>query len=157
MARCFVNERFYKTFILNITLVIIYFFSYTRICDGSIQESERCNEGMCKVVSVWGQWGPWSSCSRPCNVGTKTRSRQCPGAKYPHIKCGSDKFQTMSCNLQPCQYSEWTQWGEWSKCTGSNLRQVRKRACISFDRVKCRGTFDIFSKAFSIMNIYFIY
>ena len=148
MAKRFTNIRLYKTFIFNITLVIISFFSYIRTCGGSNQESERCNEGMCKVISVWSQWSSWSGCSRSCNGGTKTRYRQCPGAKYPHIKCGLAKSQTTTCNLQSCQYSQWTEWGEWSKCTGSTLRQVRKRACISYDRVKCKGTFDIFSKAF---------
>ena len=106
---------------------------------------------MCKVISVRSQWGSWSRCSRSCNGGTKTRYRQCLGAKYPHIKCGLEKSQTVSCNPQPCQYSQWTQWGEWSKCTGSNLRQVRKRECMSFDRLKCKGTINVFLEAFFII------
>ena len=56
------------------------------------------------VDCTWSSHGPWSPCSKPCGVGTQTRSRavlqeaQGPGA----IQCRGAKFETRICNRQTC-------------------------------------------------------
>ena len=56
------------------------------------------------VDCTWSPHGPWSPCSKPCGVGTQTRSRTVlqesrgPGA----IECKGAKFDTRICNRQQC-------------------------------------------------------
>ena len=56
------------------------------------------------VDCTWSSHGPWSPCSKPCGVGTQTRSRAVlqeargPGA----IQCRGAKFETRICNRQAC-------------------------------------------------------
>uniref|UniRef100_A0A1A8EPA9 SMB domain-containing protein n=1 Tax=Nothobranchius korthausae TaxID=1143690 RepID=A0A1A8EPA9_9TELE len=51
-------------------------------CDSYCQKTRDCCEDyqrVCQISAIdceVGSWGPWSSCSSPCGVGTKERSRQ---------------------------------------------------------------------------------
>ena len=44
-------------------------------CAGDAIETESCNTQMCPVDCEWGIYGVWSSCSKSCGSGVKSRSR----------------------------------------------------------------------------------
>ena len=64
----------------------------------------RISSSHSAVDCTWSSHGPWSPCSKPCGVGTQTRSREVlqdargPGA----IQCRGAKFETRICNRQAC-------------------------------------------------------
>ena len=64
----------------------------------------RISSSHSAVDCTWSSHGPWSPCSKPCGVGTQTRSRAVlqeargPGA----IQCRGAKFETRICNRQTC-------------------------------------------------------
>ena len=54
----------------------------------------------------YGQWGEYSKCSKSCEIGSKSRRRQCivPKSLQGVEDCsrlGPD-VQTVACNTQPC-------------------------------------------------------
>lgn len=49
--------------------------------------------------SLWGEWEPWSSCSRSCGGGRWSRSRHCSGTGCRH----TTQSQTRYCNAVPCE------------------------------------------------------
>ncbi|XP_044004864.1 semaphorin-5A isoform X2 [Aphidius gifuensis] len=64
----------------------------------------------------WSSWGPWNSCSRPCNGGIRLRERTCDkSSSYSNDNdCPGCNFQIEHCNTQPCsesrKFSAWTPW-----------------------------------------------
>ena len=47
----------------------------------------------------WGGWGSWSSCSRTCNGGTRSRRRTCMGG----FNCAGSNIDTEDCNTRRCR------------------------------------------------------
>lgn len=81
-------------------------------------ESRTCNTFSCDGGCDVGQWGEWSHCSKPCEGGTKTRTRIVKpledGADCPPSK------QTAPCNLHDCAVDCLaSEWGSWSTCSAS--------------------------------------
>ena len=58
-----------------------------------------------KVDGNWGSWSPWSSCTKTCGDGLKTRTRLCdsPAPAYGGDTCPGDDSQSDECNNQPCK------------------------------------------------------
>jgi len=48
--------------------------------------------------SGWGEWQPWSQCSKRCGGGRWTRTRLCSGSTCRHSQMSQERF----CNIQPC-------------------------------------------------------
>lgn len=46
----------------------------------------------------WGQWSSWSSCSRTCNGGTRSRVRSCQNGDT----CAGSNFEQQECNTFGC-------------------------------------------------------
>ena len=85
-----------------------------------------------KIVGLWLQWKPWSSCNPLCSKERKrSRSRQCSDPK-DMAKCyviGNEfNVSEMFCNPRPCiTDSIFSKWSIWSSC--KNGFSERKRNC----------------------------
>ncbi|KAL8437124.1 hypothetical protein Efla_007095 [Eimeria flavescens] len=81
----------------------------------TLVESRACNTFSCDGGCDVGQWGEWSECSKPCEGGTKTRTRS-----VKPLEDGADcppSIQTAPCNLHDCAVDCLaSEWGAWSTC-----------------------------------------
>ena len=78
----------------------------------------------------WSTWGAWSSCSRTCNGGTRTRQRSCQGG----TTCSGSNIEEQTCNTQACPVAaQWGSWSSWSGCSATcgGGRQARSRRCLN--------------------------
>ncbi|XP_020295155.1 semaphorin-5A isoform X2 [Pseudomyrmex gracilis] len=118
-----------------------------RVCVGHDQDNIVClNLPPCPAKTTppplsgqWSLWGPWSSCSQPCN-GIRTRRRICenPLSTKSVVECPGCDYQVEHCNVHPCpetkRYSGWTQWLAANSSWQSNGGYVEKRF-----RFSCRA------------------
>ncbi|KAG0723457.1 A disintegrin and metalloproteinase with thrombospondin motifs 20 [Chionoecetes opilio] len=72
-----------------------------------------CLKGQCverdravtrKVHGHWGEWLPWSECSRTCGVGVRSSTRRCdsPLPRYGGNYCTGERVRYESCIGKPC-------------------------------------------------------
>lgn len=56
------------------------------------------------VSGGWAAWGPWSSCSRDCELGFRIRKRTCtnPEPRNGGLPCVGDATEYQDCNPQAC-------------------------------------------------------
>ena len=56
------------------------------------------------VDGQWGPWSEWSNCSKPCDTGTRSRSRQCdaPAPSNGGKECVGFDEESEKCNIKPC-------------------------------------------------------
>ncbi|XP_061195876.1 hemicentin-1-like [Saccostrea echinata] len=61
------------------------------------------------VQGGWGPWESWSSCSKDCDSGEKTRKRNCnnPYPMYGGADCFGSSTNKSSCNTNPCYGGGW--------------------------------------------------
>lgn len=51
----------------------------------------------------WNHWQPWSSCSKTCDTGTRTRSRDCIRRfSFASQPCAGPRSETVDCLLKHC-------------------------------------------------------
>ena len=86
----------------------------------ALTDTVNCNPGCCKTDCSVGPWSSWSSCTKSCGGGKKSRSRgvtqnpSCGGANCPAL------FEEMDCNTQCCtQDCQLGAWSQWSVCQPS--------------------------------------
>jgi hypothetical protein len=66
-------------------------------------------------------WGNWSSCSRSCGTGVKSRNRFVLKAALPGGTCGPLE-DTVTCKTQPCPVDcKLGKPGDWSECSKVRL------------------------------------
>eukprot|EP00927_Polykrikos_kofoidii_P046142 TRINITY_DN40342_c0_g1_i1.p1 TRINITY_DN40342_c0_g1~~TRINITY_DN40342_c0_g1_i1.p1 ORF type:complete len:1783 (+),score=246.39 TRINITY_DN40342_c0_g1_i1:177-5525(+) len=109
-------------------------------CSGSTMDVAPCNQnnrecGSRNVDCIFGDWSPWSECSRSCGGGTKTRERQVAvRASDVGKQCDGDLVILRGCASTACPGHvptdcEWSAWSDWSSCTrpcgGGNFRRHR--------------------------------
>ena len=53
---------------------------------------------------VWGAWEKWSSCTKTCGKGNKTRKRKCnnPAPLFGGQNCQGDDAEMEACNVKEC-------------------------------------------------------
>ena len=72
-------------------------------CDGKANQIEGCNAEACVVDCEWGAYGEWSSCSKLCGGGEKSRSRQvAKPASNGGLACQGNTTETETCNGHSC-------------------------------------------------------
>ena len=101
-------------------------------CTEILSESRTCNERSCSVDGAWAPWSTWSACSKSCGIGSKRRTRSCnsPSPKFGGKPCdgGFVEVQNIICIGSPCvRNSEWTKWSDFSSCSVSCGKGIRKR------------------------------
>ncbi|KAF8561358.1 hypothetical protein P879_00953, partial [Paragonimus westermani] len=106
-----------------------------RLCSGKGLMVRACNRGPCPVNGGWGEWSPWSHCSKSCGGGQRRRTRRCdhPAPAYGGEDCPANGYMEVSdCQNVPCPVNgEWSNWSSWSACSrtcGIGL-QAREREC----------------------------
>jgi len=103
--------------------------SRTRLCDdppqagtgadcvGDDEEWGDCNTESCDTATTqapvdggWGSWSSYSSCSKTCETGTQSRSRECdnPVPVGMGADCSGDSEETTICNTNSCTDGEMT-------------------------------------------------
>ena len=112
-------------------------------CEGEAVLNIECNTQDCPS---WGSWGEWTSCTKSCGGGSRTKIREClllSGAQ-DSSSCLGVKENTEVCNPETCP--DWTDWTEWTPCTASCGGGVRKRRrdCVEVRNTesKCVGDYE---------------
>ncbi|XP_004594559.2 SCO-spondin [Ochotona princeps] len=79
-------------------------------CPGSEAEGEPCLLPACDRAGGWGSWGPWSSCSRSCGGGLRSRTRACdqPPPQGLGDYCEGPQAQGEACQAWPCPVTNCT-------------------------------------------------
>lgn len=94
-----------------------------------------CSAVRCQVSN----WSSWSSCTRSCNGGIRTRTRRKTVTESCGGSCPYHLSNTMNCNTQCCPVDCIYTWGAWSACTGcGNSTQSRSTNIIR--QSSCNGT-----------------
>ncbi|XP_069135777.1 adhesion G protein-coupled receptor B1-like [Argopecten irradians] len=109
---------------------------------GTSSDWTTCGKIPCPIDGVWGDWNPWSKCSVTCELGTKTRSRECdsPAPEHDGKPCPEDAFSADECNLRPCPVDgAWSSWRSWSACAPVNSGVLRSRCRKCTDPVPQYG------------------
>jgi hypothetical protein len=98
------------------------------------KQTEQCNTQYCPVDCVVGYWSDWTTCSKSCDGGNRTRTRPIitpprdGGAPCPETK------QTEKCNTQDCPVDcavgHWSDWTVCSKPCGGGSR-TRTRSIVT--------------------------
>ncbi|XP_067939915.1 coadhesin-like [Watersipora subatra] len=107
-----------------------------RSCVGPARDVILCNNKDCPVNGGWSSWSPYSSCSKSCGGGVRTRTRTCTNPRPANGGqfCSGASTQSDRCNTQGCQINgEWTSWSNWSSCIGNCSKgfRTRTRSCTN--------------------------
>ncbi|XP_033120035.1 properdin-like [Anneissia japonica] len=119
----------------------------TRICErgeckGRINENEPCIIVQeCPIDGNWAKWSAWTSCSKTCSEGIRSRTRRCddPVPMYGGQTClqvGGDAIEEGKCvEVKNCPVDGmWGQWRAFSACSetcGDDAVRTRQRECDS--------------------------
>ncbi|XP_025103049.1 A disintegrin and metalloproteinase with thrombospondin motifs adt-1-like isoform X4 [Pomacea canaliculata] len=99
-------------------------------CPREATQTDTCNITACCVPrhGQWNIWGSWSSCSRSCNKGTRTRSRTCSEPNACGRPCEGNNATEKPCNDYVCP--AWGSWGSWTcSVTCGTGTMSRTRTC----------------------------
>ena len=100
------------------------------------------------VDCQWSNWAQYSSCSKSCGGGTKTRQRQKTVQESNGGTCNGSNESTESCNVQKCplppidcQWSEWSSYSQCSKsCEGGSKQRIRYKETHESNGGNCYGS-----------------
>ncbi|XP_061195747.1 coadhesin-like [Saccostrea echinata] len=76
-------------------------------CQGNSTETTDCNIQNCPIHGGYSAWGGWTSCTKSCDTGSRTRSRSCnnPAPMNGGNNCQGKSTETADCNIQDCSGS----------------------------------------------------
>jgi len=95
-----------------------------------LTDTAPCNTDPCPQDCELGPWCPWSDCSKKCDGGLRTRSREIVkppknGGKPCDILTQSEHCNTQCCDVD-CEVSGWSEWSSCNKPCDGGVR-TRKR------------------------------
>lgn len=94
-----------------------------------LEEIRYCNTFPCSQNCIVSGWGNWTACSKSCNGGLSTRSRNVLHAASAGGVCIPLK-EHRSCGNQHCPTDCVSVWGNWSDCSarcgGGHKTHVRR-------------------------------
>ncbi|XP_073707889.1 semaphorin-5B [Garra rufa] len=103
--------------------------------DGLVEDLLRLGRPVTRVQgAAWSSWETWSTCSKECSKGFRTRKRSCatPDGKSTPFACSGAPVEYQDCNIQPCPVKgAWSCWSSWSQCSTScgGGHYQRSRTC----------------------------
>ena len=105
----------------------------SRVCMETGEEVKDCHVNLCPVDCEMSLWGDWTSCSRTCGTGIRTRVRNVTRqAENWGKECPRNLEEQEPCLENECLvdggWSQWSRWGYCSQSCGSGLRS-RSRTC----------------------------
>ncbi|XP_060593449.1 neurogenic locus notch homolog protein 3-like [Ruditapes philippinarum] len=106
-----------------------------QMCLGNSTDNKVCELDLCPIHGGWGQWQEWGSCSVTCDMGMKSRSRDCsnpPPSRFGD-HCFGHNQESQLCLPKICSNGGWTAWESWRSCSvtcGSGIKS-RFRACTN--------------------------
>lgn len=66
----------------------------------SLNNAKLCKIPKCVAKSFWSPWSKWSTCSKPCGPGIKTRTRICQNVIKR--RCVGHNFEVLPCEIASC-------------------------------------------------------
>ncbi|CAG0907982.1 unnamed protein product, partial [Darwinula stevensoni] len=71
-------------------------------------ECVEMGTGSSPIHGNWGEWSPWSACTRECGAGVQHRQRECdnPAPKHGGRYCVGTRREYRICNVQECWKGE---------------------------------------------------
>ncbi len=128
--QCTCSLKWLKDWIVQNKRYVTVFYPHLIRCEGptkirgksllDVKDSEfGCDDD-------WTEWSDWQNCSKTCDNGRQSRTRQCKAG--PGICEGSDT-ESRWCNTHKCE-PEWSPWSVWAPCsvTCSVGYQTRSRS-----------------------------
>lgn len=112
-----------------------------------LQMLRSCNTRPCPVDGIMGRWEEWSSCSRACGAGTRTRYRKIVREPMHGGLPTGETMQQQLCNTNPCDQdcllADWTAWSTCSKaCNRGHRVRVRNVANLALVGGECPAEDD---------------
>ena len=115
-------------------------------CMGKATETEVCHAEDCLVNCVWGAYGDWTSCSKTCGGGEKSRTRNVAiPASNGGQSCGGNDTETVACKTEGCPVNcVWGTYGAWTSCSqtcgeGTKSRSRKVSTPASNGGQPCKG------------------
>ncbi|CAG5122853.1 unnamed protein product, partial [Candidula unifasciata] len=103
-----------------------------RNCQGSFNETQKCNEQPCPIDGYYSEWSEWSPCTLSCGSGSQQRHRTCTPPLFGGTDCQGPASAVQACNTHHCPVDGfWLNWSPWSACnvTCGGGHQRRTRTC----------------------------
>jgi len=89
----------------------------TKPCENTTESSDNYDHG--ELDCKWSDWVEWTSCSRKCDGGHKTRTRRVTNeTQYGGTGCSGSLETTSPCNekacadKKDCEFTSWTEWDD---------------------------------------------
>eukprot|EP00117_Sycon_ciliatum_P033516 scpid26575/ scgid3652/ Spondin-1; F-spondin; Vascular smooth muscle cell growth-promoting factor len=85
-----------------------------------LADQRICTKVVCPVDCVVGDWTRWSSCSKSCDQGIRTRTRPITVQQVGNGLACPNLLETQHCLHEPCDVNcEVSNWSRWSACSQS--------------------------------------
>ncbi|XP_066931098.1 uncharacterized protein [Clytia hemisphaerica] len=107
-------------------------------CVAESEQIESCFVRDCPDVNHWGPWSSYTTCSKTCDEGKKSRKRVCIQANPPNKDkskdtCHGDQMEYTTCNLRLCLmkptcYHKYTPW---------SLDESGNPEALSYHKIHC--------------------
>jgi len=119
-----------------------------KACTGSMVETKPCSLPEDQVDCEVSMWGGWTSCSKTCDLGYKSRTRRVTAeASNDGKPCTKVLEQLTQCTMAPCSSGVVDcvlgEWGPWDGCNPSSpLQRQHERKVLtpaSGGGVGCKG------------------
>ena len=121
---------------------IVIVFSSSNACSGGSSSGgggDSGGGGGCSAVDCTvSSWSSWSSCSRTCGSGVKTRTRTKTRSASCGGTCPYDFTDTKRCNSNCCPVNCVYSWGSWGSCSGCGM-STHSRSPTIYRYSRCNG------------------
>ena len=93
----------------------------------------------CQRDCTPGRWSSWSTCTKQCGSGTRSRKRGISVAAICRGTCNIVLEETQNCNTQCCPVNCVWSWNAWGPCSGCGISS-KTRTIKTARNPSCGGT-----------------